>query len=131
LWWCPVASAVGLSPTATLKALIDAAQRNDLDDVLYHADFPRLALGCHGRSPEDFVAFLRSIDLTEAEVIGRSDDVQPAPMHERVIVQSDGVESRFDLDLRTTRVARESVHAAADEVPAEPHYVVVEVHPHR
>ena len=59
-------------PPRVVQSLIEGAKANDLDAVLHSVDFAKTALGRHGRSAEDLIAFLRAIELAGAEFLLRS-----------------------------------------------------------
>ena len=118
-------------PTEVIRSLVQAAKANDLDQVLRRIDFSNVAIGMHGRSGTNAVSLLRSIDLSSAELVGRSKPLAgPAPIHEHVIVRTSGAEMRFELKLRDSETVLGTKPYEHVNKPVDPHYVVTEIHPH-
>lgn len=56
------------SPYIIVKTLIESAQKNDLEGVLATADLVKISTAGHSSmDPEDFIAFLKEIDLDKVE----------------------------------------------------------------
>ena len=119
-----------IPPAKVVEQLVDAAKANDLNALARRLDCGKVAMGPHGRSLADTVAFLRTIELDTAEIMGTSTPMTPAPEHERVTLRTADREFRFDLELRGSMLVLGEKPYSHREITAAPHYVVTEIHQH-
>ena len=98
--------------------------------VLGAADCTEIYKGSHGRKPKDLVNVLKSIDLKAAKVQGGEALSEPPDERVSVIVETSADRMRFDLRLRRSELVLGDRPYSHQEVPAEQHYVVVEIHQH-
>ena len=119
-----------IPPQQVIRELIQAAKANDLGNFSTRLDCGAVAMGPHGRSIEETVAFLRSIELDTVEILGTSTLSIPPPRRQQVMLRAPDYEIRFDLELRQSEIALGERAYSHRKLPIPPHYVVTEIHQH-
>jgi hypothetical protein len=129
------AATVGLAddpppPETVVKELVLAAQTNDLEKLIYHADLVEIARGRHARQPHEVVSLLKEVDLAELELDPKDRTTDARAGKTCVNVTAPFLDARFDLELRAVQRMNPHDTLESEYVPVEPHYVVVQIHHH-